>query len=146
MSVYTKGTQMLEQAILCLAANIFFEARGEPILGQYAVAQVTMNRAAGDPGQVCRVIGKPNQFSWTRGTGFRRGEGAQQRIARRAEQKDAFAWFTAQKVARAVVTGKMTYDITKGADHYHAVYVKPGWSSGFRKTIRVGQHIFYRSK
>ncbi|UBM12713.1 cell wall hydrolase [Cupriavidus metallidurans] len=137
---------MLEQAILCLAINIFKEARGEPILGQYAVAQVTMNRAAGDPQQVCREIGKPHQFSWTRGTGFGKGEGAQRKIARQAEEQDAFAWVTAQKVARMVVTGKMTYDFTKGADHYHAVYVKPEWAKSFQQTFRVGQHIFYRSK
>src|SRR5882672_6919461 len=32
--------------ITCLARNVYFEARGEPLQGQYAVAEVTMNRKA----------------------------------------------------------------------------------------------------
>lgn len=139
---------MLEQAILCMALNVFFEARGEPILGQYAVAQVTMNRAEGDPGKVCTEVAKPHQFSWTGGA-IRKGPDGRWTLRKHAaesKRKDPFAWDVAQRVARMVVTGKMTLDITKGADHYHAVYVKPGWSRALQRTIRVGQHIFYRKK
>jgi len=52
--------------INCLAATIFFEARGESIQGQEAIAQVVMNRAKVKtyPPSVCKVIKQPFQFSW----------------------------------------------------------------------------------
>src|SRR5207244_2019519 len=36
--------QRRESDLQCLAENIYFEARGEPLNGQYAVAEVTLNR------------------------------------------------------------------------------------------------------
>ena len=56
---------MIEMAITCLALNLYHEARGEPEIGQWAVAQVTMNRAEHDPAKVCDTVFKPRQFSWT---------------------------------------------------------------------------------
>ena len=35
-------------------------------------------------------------------------------------------------------------DITDGATHYHADYVKPAWAKTKTKTIEIGDHIFYR--
>lgn len=54
-------------AVLCLALNIYHEARGEPIDGQIAVAAVTLNRVQDPrwPDTVCDVVYQPNQFSWT---------------------------------------------------------------------------------
>src|SRR5271167_3284274 len=42
----------------CLAENVYFEARGEPLEGQYAVAEVTLNRtwAQNFPHTICEVV------------------------------------------------------------------------------------------
>lgn len=52
--------------INCLAATIFFEARGESVQGQEAIAQVVMNRSKVRtyPPSICKVIKQPFQFSW----------------------------------------------------------------------------------
>ena len=61
---------MLETALMCLALNIYFEARSEPIQGQIAIAEVTLNRVASPdyPNDICSVVLQENkdgcQFSW----------------------------------------------------------------------------------
>lgn len=57
---------ILHAALLCLALNIYFEARGEPIEGQRAVAHVTINRARENKTSICHEVFKKGQFSWTR--------------------------------------------------------------------------------
>lgn len=57
---------ILHAALLCLALNIHFEARGEPIEGQLAVAHVTINRAKENKTSICHEVFKKGQFSWTR--------------------------------------------------------------------------------
>lgn len=57
---------ILHAALLCLALNIHFESRGEPIEGQLAVAHVTINRAKENRTSICHEVFKKNQFSWTR--------------------------------------------------------------------------------
>ena len=53
--------------LLCLALNIYHEARGEPLIGQEMVASVTLNRVASPlyPDNVCDVVYQPRQFAWT---------------------------------------------------------------------------------
>jgi spore germination cell wall hydrolase CwlJ-like protein len=36
------------------------------------------------------------------------------------------------------------FDITDGATHYHADYVRPSWAKTKTKTIEIEDHIFYR--
>jgi len=57
---------MFHALLLCLAMNVYFEARGEPDSGQQAVAHVTLNRARENADSVCSEVYKRNQFSWTR--------------------------------------------------------------------------------
>lgn len=58
---------MIYAAVLCLAINIYHEARGEPVIDQIAVAAITMNRVKDRdyPDSVCEVVNQPYQFSWT---------------------------------------------------------------------------------
>ena len=58
---------MIAEALLCLTLNVYHEARGEPFLGQVAVAEVTLNRVDDLrwPDTVCEVVYQPYQFSWT---------------------------------------------------------------------------------
>lgn len=124
-------------AALCLAANLYFESRGEPIMGQYAVALVTMNRAGNDPDRVCLETFKRKQFSWTNSGVKRVGQGWKVPVP-----KEAHAWWVAQRVAKATLEGRMV-DFTKGAKHYHATSVQPYWTVAMVRQRRVGNHVFY---
>ena len=57
---------MIKTALLCLALTVYFEARGEPEHGQYAVAEVVMNRVEQRDATVCSIVYAPNQFVWTK--------------------------------------------------------------------------------
>ena len=115
-------------ATFCLAQNIYFEARSESVRGQYLVAMSTLNRAKRDPEQVCSVVFRPHQYSWTKQRG---GLGIH----------DLNAWKLANNIAHDVW---MRDDQTHGATHYHAIYIpKPDWAYKMKPTIRVGKHQFY---
>lgn len=132
---------ILATAALCLALNIYHEARGEPLTGQHAVAQVTMNRAGRDPGKVCEVVVKPKQFSWTSGL-VKGKKDAPARLTKRGEPKDKKAWFMAKQVAQVTLEGWVR-DFTGGATFYHARAVHPRWSNDLRLVSVIGQHRFY---
>lgn len=57
---------MIDVFAICLALGLHFEARGEPLAGQLAVARVILHRTAHwrYPDDVCSVIEQPGQFSW----------------------------------------------------------------------------------
>jgi N-acetylmuramoyl-L-alanine amidase len=120
-----------ERSVACLARNVYFEARGEPLAGQYAVAEVTVNRRGWGPFRrtVCEVVYAPGAFSWT----------AQRRLPDPAGP----AWVTAQQVADAVYWRRHVPTL-HGARYYHAVYVNPDWAREKRRVTRIGKHIFYR--
>jgi N-acetylmuramoyl-L-alanine amidase len=120
-----------ERSVACLARNVYFEARGEPLAGQYAVAEVTMNRRGWGPFRktVCAVVYEPAAFSWTND--------------RRLPQPTGEAWTSAQRVAEAVYWQKHTPTLP-GVRYYHAVYVKPDWAKEKRRVAKIGRHIFYR--
>ena len=119
----------LNSALLCLAMNIYHESRGEPHSGQVAVAMVTMNRANWDNAKVCEVVYKRRQFSWTQKS--------------RKLPQEPLAWNRAQRIANEVLGGEVE-DITDGATHFHAHGVKPVWRLNILRTVRIGEHIFYR--
>lgn len=132
---------VISTALLCLAINIYHEARGEPVLGQYGVALVTMNRAQADE-KVCKEVFRKSQFSWTTGVvktkyGWK--------IPGHMKPIDQFSWNRAQTVARITLDGKIM-DVTKGATHYHASYVNPYWKSAYQRGPKIGSHIFYRPR
>lgn len=133
---------LLATAVMCLAMNIYAEARGESILGQYGVALVTMNRAHKED-RVCEETFKSRQFSWANSGVYKTKNGWI--ISERLEPKDAQAWWVANKIAVATLNGRMP-DITKGATHYHAVRVSPYWSKSQEPTKKIGSHIFYALK
>ena len=122
--------------IRCLAMNIYHEARGEPGMGKYAVAQVTLNRVASTkyPNDVCRVVHQrakeTAQFSWTLDdlTDI---------------PKESKAWIDSIRVAKEVYRREKTADIGD-ALYYHADYVKPRWASHKVKVAKIGRHIFYK--
>ncbi|HEV7478397.1 MAG TPA: cell wall hydrolase [Burkholderiales bacterium] len=119
------------QNIACLARNVYFEARGEPEAGQYAVAEVTMNRKASGryPNTVCGVVYERQAFSWTAVDILPEPEGE--------------AWSRAQEIAEEVYYGRHA-PVLNGALFFHATYIKPDWATEKRRVARIGSHIFYR--
>jgi len=122
----------------CLAKAVYFEARGEPLDGQLAVAQVILNRVKSPkfPNTICEVVFQNEthkhrcQFSFAcDGVSDTPFEGE--------------AWELAKRVSFVALSGRWE-DITFGAKNYHAVYVRPAWSDGLVETSQHGRHIFYR--
>lgn len=129
-----------ETALICLSLNIFHEARGEPIMGQYAVALVTLNRATHKPDRVCKEVFKPSQFSWTIGNAERIDAGW--KLTGSMKPRDAHAWWVATRVAATALEGKMP-DFTHGSKFYHAKHVAPRWRLAMVPTRTIGNHHFY---
>ena len=148
----------------CMAKNIYFEARSDNMAGQFAVADVVLNRVKDKryPNTVCDVIYEgpvkelwktkqdPNlpasereyiplrhrcQFSWY-------CDGKKDTIPK----YDNDAWERAKLVAGYILYSGEYRGITEGATHYHATYVKPKWrhDRGMNLVGRIGSHIFYR--
>ena len=119
---------LTEAALICLVLAVEHESKGEPMLGQYGVVHTIRNRAKYNPDKVCGVVFKPYQFSFT--------------IKMPGDTAKDFP-----KYAHIV---KMAWDspadITIGATHYHAAYIKPYWAAKMKRTVKIGNHIFYRSK
>ncbi len=138
---------ILETALMCMAFNIYHEARNESMLGQIAVGQVVMNRVWDKrfPNTVCEVVkqavthkgtNKPVlfrcSFSWY-------CDGQVDDV-----NKDSKAWRYSLEYASIVLSGRIVLDITEGATHYHATYVRPSWARTKTRTTRIDRHIFYR--
>lgn len=115
-------------AILCLALNVHFEARGEPLAGQRAVAHVTLNRARQQKKRICDVVFEPDQFSWT---------------INDPKVRDEKAWKRSLAVARRAFYSGKSADPTGGATFYHAHYVRPSWAKQMRVVAEIGGHVFY---
>lgn len=132
---------VLTTAMLCMAINIFHEARGEPLEGQHAVAQVTMNRAGRDPDKVCRVVFEPKRFSWANPlTSASKAERA--RLAQGFVPKDNKAWEIARSIAFHTINGNIQ-DFTGGAMFFHTKASKPTWRHDYKLVAVIGQHKFY---
>lgn len=132
---------LLPTALLCLALNVFHESRGEPIMGQYAVAKVTLNRAQGNEDRVCDEVFKPRQFSWANDVGAVKTKQGW-RISASYYPRESEAWDKAVKIATMTLNGR-TYSFLNNATHFHTVQVKPAWAKKDTRVARIGRHIFH---
>lgn len=120
----------------CLKEAIYFEARGESLEGQVAVAEVILNRVDSPlyPRTVCGVVkqrgGGGCQFSYV-------CDGRTDRMREKA------AADLAGRIARAMLDGAPRV-LTDGATHFHVRGLRPSWSKRFDKTAAIGAHLFYR--
>ncbi|MEM9436479.1 MAG: cell wall hydrolase [Pseudomonadota bacterium] len=123
----------------CLSEALYFEARGETVKGQFAVAEVILNRVDSRkyPNTICAVINQGTgkryqcQFTYT-------CDGHAEIIA------EPRAWEMVGKVARLAMAGAAG-NLTDGAQYYHTQSVRPRWSRVFTHTTTIGYHRFYRS-
>lgn len=105
----------------CLVANVYYEARGEPLVGQLAIALVTINRANRG---ICNAVYAKSQFSWTR----RYVPG----------KRDIGAWNNAENIATLAQQYSYNFHVT----HYHNKTVNPNWNLTYLFTIN--NHLFYK--
>jgi len=127
---------ILATAMLCLSLNIYHEARGEPIEGRYAVAQVTMNRA-GDESRVCDEVLKPKQFSWT--TNMVKGK----RLLPIGIPKEEKAWRQAQAMAQIVLKNSVQNQLPNVLFYHHITKARPTWRNKMAIFADIGNHRFY---
>ena len=125
----------------CLAEAIYYEARGEVLAGQKAVAEVVLRRTH-DKNYARTVCGVVHE-------GVQEGRlGCQFSYAcdgstRRA--KEGEAWQQARLLAEKIMSGAVRLgDATGHAIAYHSVGVSPSWKEKMQKTVQIGNHIFYR--
>ena len=123
----------MTEELRCLAGAVYFEARGEPLSGQLAVAQVIVNRTEDGrfPRSYCAVVAQPGQFSFMRGSRMP------------AVREGSAAWNRAVAVAHIADKGLWESE-AEGAVFFHARYVKPGWSRTKTRLAQIDTHIFYR--
>jgi spore germination cell wall hydrolase CwlJ-like protein len=140
------------EEVKCLADNIYWEARNQTVKGMFAVGHVTINRVKDSrfPNTVCEVVYQgPTRPSWKDKTKYYP-----------VKNRCQFSWYCDGKadvilkqdealydlilmMSFKIYSGKLK-DLTDGATHYHADYVRPEWASSKTKTMKIGQHIFYR--
>jgi len=124
----------LDQETNCLATAVYFEARGESLEGQLAVARVVMNRAASGryPPDWCSVVKQPAQFSFVR-----HGEFPQ-------VDPNCDAWRKAEAIAE-LAAANIVPSVGTDVLWYHADYVAPAWRQRLQEVEQIGAHIFYRA-
>ena len=121
----------------CLTEALYFEARGETVKGQFAVAEVILNRVDSSrfPSSVCGVVNQGTgrkfacQFTYT-------CDGRPEHV------NEPAAWDRVGKVAKLMLAGAPR-SLTKGATYYHTTAVRPSWSRKFSRTAHIGVHLFY---
>ena len=125
----------------CLTEAIYFEARGEAVRGQMAVAQVVVNRAFSGyyPTTVCGVVYQNShrhlscQFTFA-------CDGIRDVV------KEPEMWERAKKIAQATLDGRLWLPEVGKSTHYHAYWVRPSWVNEMKKMYKYGVHTFYRPR
>ena len=138
---------ILETAFMCMALNIYHEAKFQSMLGQIAVGQVVMNRVADSrfPDNVCDVVTQAVTYKGTDKPVLHKCQFSWFCDGKKDEPKyDSKEWRYAQEYASIVLSRTIVLDVTEGATHYHATYVRPAWAKTKTKTTRIDRHIFYR--
>ena len=119
---------MLKSTILCLALTVFFEARGEPDEGKYAVAEVVVNRAKERNLTICEVVKEPGQFSWVKSWNGK-------------VPRNKPGWEESVIIANTTLDRGGT-NYTTGATYFHSKRVRPRWKAVY--AITIGNHVFYK--
>lgn len=108
------------------------EAASEGLEGMVAVAEVLRNRAMARGTTMSEEALRPKQFSFWN------------------DRRAAARWLlrnpgSIEVALDALEVVKVGSDITKGADHYYADYIKaPYWARGAKETARIGRHVFLK--
>lgn len=125
----------------CLAEAVYFEARGEAVRGQIAVAQVVMNRTFSGfyPNTVCGVVYQNKHHHLACQFTF-----ACDNNPDVVSEPDM--WDRAKKIAKAMLDGQLWLPEVAKSTHYHAYWVRPSWVNEMKKMYKFGVHTFYRPR
>ena len=153
-------TETNRPELYCLALNIYHEAKSESLAGQFAVADVVLNRVndVRYPDTICGVVLEAKmRESWK--TKQHKDLPDDERIyypvrnmcqfswycdGKSDKAKDSDSWRRAQVIAYMLHINRKYRGITEGSTHYHATYVSPKWAPELDLVGRIGTHIFYR--
>ena len=132
MVAQLRGADAGTHELNCLATGVYFEAKGEPLLGQLAVGKVIANRTQSGgrfPGTYCGVLFQRGQFSFVHGHSLP------------SVQHSNSQWQTAVAIAK-IVDQHLGQSVAGDALFFHARYVSPSWHA--KRVASIGNHIFYR--
>ena len=140
------------QEAVCLAKNMYYEARNQGLAGQLAVSLVVMNRVKDDryPNTICEVVEQgPVRESWKKNGVFypirNRCQFSWYCDGKSDEPKEPTTYGRLLDLSLDLVYDDLqVVDFTEGATHYHADYVFPAWRKSKTKTVEIADHIFYR--
>lgn len=124
---------VLDEQLRCLAGAVYFEARGEPLAGQLAVAEVIVNRAASGrfPASYCGVVTQRSQFSFVKG-------------GRMPAAPTGSPVYQRAKAIAQIAHRDLWSSDAKDALFFHARHVSPAWSGRKQAAARIHNHVFYR--
>ena len=136
MNIETPDCRRLRNSELaCLACNIYFEARGEPVRGQLAVAKITLNRASltNNKRSVCRVVWEKHQFTWT--------------SRRKLKVYEDEAWAKSVDLAALMLRDGDLINVVPVKEgkllYYHDKALKPKWAKEMTRVAVIGSHAIY---
>lgn len=115
-------------SLLCLALNIYFEARGESLDAQLLVAESAINRSTDRNQSICDVVYDDYQYSWTH-----------DHLSDTPRDMQSFA--VASSIAQQAINGDHLHS---GVTHYHEASIRPYWADDLQVLGQYGNHIFYR--
>ena len=149
----TLDANEIDTNIECLAMNIYHESRGESLAGQYAVADVVLNRVESTryPDTVCGVVKQAKLSQWWLGQGKEVPIPNMCQFSWYCDGKpddttDKDAWMRSVEVAVTILYDNKFRGMTEGATHYHTDYVDPRWNRNMHIVGTIGDHIFYLEK
>lgn len=131
-AIIASEVDMTEQ-VFWAALCVYFEARGESLEGQKAVAHVLINRAQERGKTVKEIVFQPYQFSWANN-------------GKRPPIEDYEAFARCCSAVMAAHYDRLRGQTLNGANHYHADWmdIYPSWSRAMDKVAHIGRHIFYK--
>ena len=137
----------LESEKYCLAKAVWFEARGEPLDGQRAVASVIFNRMQDNryPSAICGVIHDRCQFSWNCDP-----ELMYLMPDEVNDPHEKKAWHSIYILASTMIkeyNSRPMIDITSGAEYFlnpDDIVSTPKWVDSMIMTTQIGNHVFYK--
>lgn len=117
-------------AVLCLAQNLYFEARNEPLNAMEAVAATVFNRMSlpDYPSTVCGVVYQYRQYSWTL---------VYSRWTTKPPKKFV-------ELSREFLNNRHEIQSTHPVTHFHRYDILPKWAPTMIEVSQIGAHIFYR--
>lgn len=137
----------------CLALNIYHEARSESLAGQYAVADVTLNRVKDTryPSTICGVVKQAVMSEWAVQQGLFIPKRNQCQFSwycdgKSDEPYDSDSWREAVLIAVQILNDGRYRGLTEGATHYHADWIEPYWAPTLQQIGTIGSHVFYRAE